>query len=300
MTYQHPLHYLLGVEGVALLKTWSGDHGPEFGAARVAEIRRLLDAPELAGDGVTVTPVDTVTGYMNWSKTYDEPNSLFAIDEPLVHEVVDALKPGVALDAACGTGRHATYLAERGHQVIGVDSSPDMIEHARAKVPGGEFLVGALDALPLPDDSVDLAVCSLALTHVPDLKPAFAELARVLRPGGHLVISDAHHEIVALGSVPHYRTPSGAPEEIPSYRHRASDYLDAALPQCLIVRRCAEPCGGNLVAEKPMPDEIRTHDWAFWPWSLIDIAPTAAGAAWAGVPSIIMWHFQLDDGGPSH
>ncbi|WP_425954008.1 class I SAM-dependent methyltransferase [Xylanimonas sp. McL0601] len=299
MTYQHPLHYLLGVEGVALLKTYYGDYGAEFGAARVAEIRRLLDSPELAVDGVTTTPVDTVTGYRSWSTTYDEPNSLFPIEEALVHEVVDALEPGIALDAACGTGRHAAYLAGRGHRVIGVDSSPEMLAHARAKVPGGEFVAGDLAAIPLPDDHVDLAVCALALTHLADLKPAFAELARVLRPGGHLVVTDAHHEIVALGSVPHFRTPSGEARTIASYRHRASDYLDAALPHGLVVRRCAEPRGQSDRPEAPMPDEIRTEDWEIWPWTLIGIAPAAAGAAWDGVPNIVMWHFQLDDGAAS-
>jgi SAM-dependent methyltransferase len=298
VTYQHPLHYLLGIEGVALLKTYYGDYGSEFGAARIAEIRRLLDTPALAGDGVTATQVDTVTGYESWATTYDEPgNGLFTVEEPLVHEVVDALPPGVALDAACGTGRHAAYLAEHGFRVIGVDSSPDMLEHARTKVPGGEFHVGDLTDLPLPDDAVDLVVCSLALTHLPDLKPAFAELARVLRPGGHLVITDAHHEIVALGSVPHFRAADGAAQLIASFQHRASDYLDAAIPHGLTVRRCAEPRGpGGGGLDAPMPDDVQTDDWAVWPWSLLGIAPGATAAAWAGVPSIVMWHFQLADG----
>jgi ubiquinone/menaquinone biosynthesis C-methylase UbiE len=59
----------------------------------------------------------------------------------------------VALDAACGTGRFAEFLAGLGHQVIGVHSSPDMLAHARRRVPGGEFHVAELGRLPLPDDS---------------------------------------------------------------------------------------------------------------------------------------------------
>ncbi|WP_234337094.1 class I SAM-dependent methyltransferase [Streptomyces xylophagus] len=46
--------------------------------------------------------------------------------------------------------------------------------------------------LPLPDDAVDTVVCALALEHIPELAPVLAEFARVLRPGGHLRISDAH------------------------------------------------------------------------------------------------------------
>ena len=52
MPYQQPLAYLLGIEGVALLRAFAGDFDREFGDARVAAIRRLLDTPELGGDGV--------------------------------------------------------------------------------------------------------------------------------------------------------------------------------------------------------------------------------------------------------
>ncbi|MDP9307091.1 MAG: class I SAM-dependent methyltransferase [Actinomycetota bacterium] len=97
---------------------------------------------------------------------------------------------GVALDAACGTGRHSTYLAALGHEVIGVDSSAAMLRRAHEKVPEGEFHEADLHDLPLPDDHVDLVLCALALMHVPDLEPVLTEFVRVLRPGGSLVISD--------------------------------------------------------------------------------------------------------------
>lgn len=294
MIYQHPLHYLLGVEGLALLRAYGGEHGPEFAAARVAEIRRLLAWPAHPDDGVAAEPVDTVTGYREWSKTYDRPgNGLYPLEEPFVHAIVDALPPGDALDAACGTGRHAAYLAGRGHRVIGVDSSPDMLAHARDRVPAATFHEAPLDRLPLPGDHVDLAVCALALAHQPDLRPAFAELARVLRPGGHLIVTDVHQETVLLGSVPHLRHPSGAPGLIPSYRHRASDYLAAALPHGLEVRRCDEPHRPIEPGDRPMPDDVRTGEWDLWPWSLQEIVPSASAAAWSGTPAVILWHFQL-------
>jgi SAM-dependent methyltransferase len=201
MAYQHPLAYLLGLEGIALLRAWGGEFDEEFVERRLAEVRRLLDAEVLAGHtGVRVARGDTVTGYRRWAPTYDAPrNSLFDLDEPVMHEIIDALPVGDALDAACGTGRYAAYLAERGHRVVGVDSSPDMLERARARVPSGEFRLGDVRALALPDNSVDLVVSALALSHVPALGPVMAEFARVLRPGGSLVLSDAHHEIVLRG-----------------------------------------------------------------------------------------------------
>ena len=298
MAYQHPLHYLLGLEGLALLRTFGGDYDREFGAARLAEIRRLLNHPALAGEGVTAEPVDTVTGYRVWSRTYDEPgNGLFPIEEPFVHGIVDALPAGDALDAACGTGRHAARLAARGHRVIGVDSSPEMLAKAHGNVPGAEFRRGDLHDLPLPDDSVDLVVCALALAHLPGLGPAFGEFARVLRPGGHLVISDVHQEQVLLGSVPHNRTDDGEPQLIPSYRHRASDYLAAALPRGLQVRRCEEPAKVVNAEREPMAADVTPGEWDDWPWSLLPLLPAAVGAAWSGTPPVVLWHFQLSADG---
>jgi len=292
--YQHPLHYLLGVEGLALLRAYGGEYGPEFGAARIAEIRRLLDAPELAGDGVTAEPIDTVAGYRTWSETYDRPgNGLFPVEEPFVHEIVDALPIGTALDAACGTGRHAAYLAGRGHRVIGADSSADMLALARAKVPGASFHEASLDRLPLPDDHVDLVICALAAAHQPDLTSVFGEFARVLRPGGHLIVTDIHHEMVLLGSVPHVRTPAGEPRLIPSHRYRAADYLGAALPAGFEVRRCEEPVRPIDLPAEPMIDRIRTGEWDIWPWSLMAIVPAATGATVNETPAAMLWHFQL-------
>jgi len=292
--YQHPLAYLLGLEGIALLRAWAGDHDKDFVLARLAEVRRLVDDERLANhDGVLVRRGDTVTAYRQWANSYDEPrNGLFDEDEPVVHEILDGLPAGAALDAACGTGRFAEYLSARGHRVVGVDSSPEMLARARERVPGGEFRLGDLHRLPLPDTAADLVVCGLALAHVPGLEPVMAEFARVLRPGGHLVISDAHHELVFRGSVVHARGPAGEPGLVATYRHTAGDFLRAALPAGFQVRRCEEPRNAARgEPPPPPPPEVTVTGWEQWPWSLIDLVPAAARAAWG--PSTIIWHFQL-------
>ena len=205
MIYQHPLAYLLGVEGLALLRAWAGDYDEAFVGARLAEVRRLLDEPVLADHaGVAVRRGDLPGAYRRWSATYDAPrNSLFDSDEPVMQEILEALPAGTVLDAACGTGRYAAYLAAQGHRVLGVDSSPEMLHRARVRVPQGRFLRGELHRLPVADGAVDVVVCALALVHVPTLAPVMAEFARVLRPGGHLAISDVHRDLVMLGSVVH-------------------------------------------------------------------------------------------------
>jgi ubiquinone/menaquinone biosynthesis C-methylase UbiE len=294
--YEDPRAYLLGLEGVALLRAFTGEFGRDFVEARIAEIRRVLDDEALANAAVEVERVDTVAGYRLWSATYDRPNSAFDLDEPVVKEIVDSLPAGVALDAACGTGRYAHFLAERGHRVIGVDGSPDMLARARTRVPRGEFLLGDLHQLPVADAEVDLVVCALALTHVPALEPVIAEFARVLRPGGHLVISDMHPERVAQGSVPSVRGADGRPGRLSAHRHLVGDYLRAALPVGLQVRRCEEPGMPTKEPSEP-PDPTSTFGtvgpWDLWPWCLADMVPDATRAANAGAPALVIWHFQL-------
>ena len=153
-----------------------------------------------------------------------------------------------------------------------------------------------LDQLPLPDDSVDVIVCALALVHVPRLRPVLVEFARVLRPGGDLVISDVHHEHVTRGSVIKARGPAGEPCIVATYRHRLGDYLRAALSLGLQVRRCEEPGGrqpGEPQPDGPLPEPAtEIGDWRGWPWSLMDYVPSMARAA-GGCPSLVIWHFQL-------
>jgi SAM-dependent methyltransferase len=291
--YQDPLAYLLGLEGIALLDAWAGDHDRAFVEARLAEIRRLLDDEKLRDRGVLAERVSTATAYEQESVGYDgrAGGGLFALDEPLVAEFLSDRAPGVALDAACGTGRFAEFLAKRGHQVIGVDSSPDMLAYARQRVPGGEFHVAELERLPLPDDSVDVIVCTLALVHVPRLQPVLAEFARVLRPGGDLVISDIHHEHVTRGSVITARGPAGEPQIAATYRHSLGVYLRTALSLGLQVKRCEEPAATGTGEPLPVP-ATEIGEWQYWPWTLMAYLPAAARAA-NRHPSLVIWHFQL-------
>src|SRR5215469_14416677 len=180
MVYVHPLAYLVGLEGVALLRAFAGEYDRDFTEARLAEVRELLDSALSTHPGADAEVLTTVEAYRAWSQFYDRPgNGLFDVEQGIVRDILDGLPRGIALDAACGTGRHAEYLASIGHEVIGVDISPDMLARARARMPDGEFHEGDLHHLPLPDDHVDLVVCALALTCVPDLAPVFAEFVRV-------------------------------------------------------------------------------------------------------------------------
>jgi SAM-dependent methyltransferase len=138
--YQHPLGYLLGLEGLALLRAFNGEHGRDFTLARFAEIRALLDDLDQAGEAAQSRPVTVAEGYDVWSARYDsEDNDLIGMEQPVVWGLLDGLPAGPALDAACGTGRHARHLAELGHTVLGVDASAGMLAAARTNVSSGDF-----------------------------------------------------------------------------------------------------------------------------------------------------------------
>jgi len=92
---------------------------------------------------------------------------------------------GQVLDVATGTGLVAEALLARGFRVTGLDQSPGMLAHARARFGDRVGLVEAsADALPFPDASFDHLTFTYLLRYVDDPGATLAELARVVRPGG--------------------------------------------------------------------------------------------------------------------
>src|SRR3954447_18615893 len=93
------------------------------------------------------------------------------------------------LDVACGTGNAALVARDAGARVSGVDSSPRLIDVARERVPDAELVVGDASALPFADAAFDAAVSVFGAIFARPAEQAVAELARVVRPGGRIVIT---------------------------------------------------------------------------------------------------------------
>lgn len=96
---------------------------------------------------------------------------------------------GVCLDLGCGTGVHAAGLRALGWDMLGVDLSLGQLRHARHRLP---VALADVTRLPLPAQSVDVAVATLIHTDVEDWDGTAREVARVLRPGGRFVYVGVH------------------------------------------------------------------------------------------------------------
>lgn len=126
---------------------------------------------------------------------YDRMNRLLTagLDQRWRRAAVTAagVEPGdVVLDLACGTGDLGELCAARGARVLGVDFAREMLRVARRRGVPARLVQGDGARLPLRDAAVSVAVCGFALRNFVALPPVFAELARVLAPGGRIALLD--------------------------------------------------------------------------------------------------------------
>ncbi|SDT10747.1 class I SAM-dependent methyltransferase [Actinoplanes derwentensis] len=134
------------------------------------------------------------TGAAAYVSAVPDPGVEAPIDRAMVDAFIAAVTAAGAdplvLDAGCGAGRMSRYLADRGCRVRGVDLSEGMVSYARRDHPDLDFAVGSLAALPYPDRRFAGVLLWYSAIHTPPAGQSrlFAEAARVLRPGGHLLI----------------------------------------------------------------------------------------------------------------
>jgi arsenite methyltransferase len=144
------------------------------------------------------TPVSRLLGYGESDLAAVPPEADLGLGcgAPVGHL---ALRPGeTVLDLGSGPGLDALLAAKQvgpTGRVIGVDMTPEMLERARATaaragVSHVEFRQGRLESLPVEDASVDAVTSNCVINLVPDKAAVFREVARVLRPGGRVVVSD--------------------------------------------------------------------------------------------------------------
>lgn len=116
------------------------------------------------------------------------------LDQPMIEKLLADVPPGPTVDLGCGSGLLTRWLTQQGYDAVGSDFSQTLIDIARQENPGLDFTVADIKQTPYAADSFDLATSALVLHYEPELSPVFAEVARILRPGGRFVFS-MHHPV---------------------------------------------------------------------------------------------------------
>jgi len=147
----------------------------------------------------------------------------------------------VLLDVGCGSGAAVRAAAGTVAVAVGVDACPRMIERAQqlgSGLPRGGYAVGTAEMLPFADDAFTVLLCTAVMRHVSDRPAAVNELARVLRPGGRVVVGNFAPELdfSATGSA----------------RRRARGAAAALIPHAdlhpVSHRLCSSSLGAYLIA----------------------------------------------------
>ncbi|MGD9999785.1 MAG: class I SAM-dependent methyltransferase [Acidimicrobiia bacterium] len=138
----------------------------------------------------------TTVSSSRWSAAADAYDAWFdrpwgrhatAVEHRMLLDAAGPVSGRAVLDAGCGTGRFMRRLESEGATVLGVDRDPDALTIARTRTTGA-LLLGDTHQLPLEDRSVDIAFAVNVCEFTADPARVFAELARVTRPSGRIVV----------------------------------------------------------------------------------------------------------------
>jgi len=196
-----------------------------------------------------VMQVGAREGHAIWSVVYnDTPNPLLELEQRTVMPWLPDLAGRTFVDVACGTGRWAAHAAQRGAHVFGADFCAPMLAASDGSI--HERLIQA-DAvhLPFPNRLADSSVCAFAVGYMDSPSQMVAELSRITRPGGHVMITDIHPKAIALGWRRSFRCADEV-YEIENHAHPVAQYLAAADCHGLKTERIAEVSFGE--PERPV------------------------------------------------
>lgn len=108
--------------------------------------------------------------------------------DPALTKRLEAGRFRRALDVGCGEGRFCRVLQARGIKTVGIDPTPALISHAHDRDPDGDYRMDRAEQMSFEDASFDLVISYLSMIDIPDFRAAISEIARVLEPGGTLLV----------------------------------------------------------------------------------------------------------------
>lgn len=176
-------------------------------------------------------PIPTRDAYQDWAGIYDtNENRTRDLDALVLRGTELPLDGARVIELGAGTGKNTEYLAQTAASVLALDLSPAMLDKARARDLGDHVSFAEHDITrpwPAGDASADLVVGNLVLEHVDDLTPVYAEIGRVLKPGGILFLSELHPDRQKRGSRAQFER-DGQAAVVEAYVHSVSDYVAGA------------------------------------------------------------------------
>lgn len=181
--------------------------------------------------------------YNEWSAIYDSNvNRTRDLEADVTRQRLAGRRFASIIEIGCGTGKNTVFLAEIGASVLALDFSEQMLAKARSKVSAPHVRFEQADVTKpwrAADDSADLVTCSLVLEHVESLDAAFAEAARVLRPGGWLLVNELHPFRQYGGTKARFERGAEI-VEVDVFLHHVSDFTTAAERSGLRLRTLGE------------------------------------------------------------
>ncbi|MGQ7868368.1 class I SAM-dependent methyltransferase [Sunxiuqinia sp. sy24] len=110
------------------------------------------------------------------------------LEKQMIEDLIQPMTPGKLLEIGCGTGHWTAFFSQQGFKITATDVSEAMLELAREKqLPNTEIQTASVFQLPFPDNHFDQVGVITALEFCGDIPRAFAEIKRVLKPGGWLI-----------------------------------------------------------------------------------------------------------------
>jgi 2-polyprenyl-3-methyl-5-hydroxy-6-metoxy-1,4-benzoquinol methylase len=225
---------------------------------------------ESSNEPISGEVVPTDVGYNRWAEVYDaEDNPLVMLEDSQIAPLIGNLAGLAVADVGCGTGRHSIRLAAAGARVTALDFSEGMLERARAKPGAGavRFIRHDLtQTFPLGSGSFDRILCCLVLDHIADLKGFFAELSRICKPAGFIVISVMHPAMMLRGVQARFIEPVSGRRIYPqSQPNQISDYVMSAVHAGLQLEHLSE----HLVDSQLAASSPRAAKYLAWPLLLL-------------------------------
>lgn len=175
-----------------------------------------------------MTKLTIPKAYDAWSKSYDSPNMLIAMERNILLDLAGDVTGKKVLDAGCGTGRQAIKFAKNGAKVFGQDISKGMISKAIENSIGWDikYKVGNLKKIKFQDDYFDIIINSLVLDHIKNPNIVFKEFNRVLKQKGIVLITTVD-PFTPLNVVGARFMQDGKEIWIKSFTHSFEDYFTA-------------------------------------------------------------------------